>query len=357
MKIVLTGGGTAGHVTPNLAIRSGLESLGYELHYVGSQNGIEKEIICRENIPYYEISSGKLRRYLSLENIKDVFRVIKGVFDAYFVIKKIKPNVIFSKGGFVSCPVVWAGKLNRVPVVIHESDMTPGLANKLSSPFATKICCAFPDTINLLGKHKNKAVLTGIPVRNSLVNGSALKGLQFTKLSWKKPILLVMGGSLGSASVNDAIRDGLDDLLKTWDIVHLTGKGKLDEKFNNVNGYVQYEYINENMGDLMAMADMIVSRAGATAIFEIISCRKPVIFIPLSENVSRGDQVLNARFIDKEGLGKMLEEGFSTEEFINTVNTVYNDRKDMIARQSKFIDGSSVDKVIKVISEVSKKNK
>ena len=357
MKIVLTGGGTAGHVTPNLAIRNGLESLGYDLYYIGSKNGIEKEIVCGENIPYYEISSGKLRRYLSLENMKDAFRVIKGVSDAYFIIRKIKPDVIFSKGGFVSCPVVWAGKLNNVPIVIHESDMTPGLANKLSSPFAKKICCAFPDTINLLGKHKDKAVLTGIPVRKNLVNGSALKGIQFTKLDWKKPILLVMGGSLGSTSVNNVIRDGLDELLKTWDIVHLTGKGKLDERYKNIDGYVQYEYINENMGDLIAMADMIVSRAGATAIFEIMSCKKPVVFIPLSENVSRGDQVLNARFIDKEGLGKMLEEGFSTEEFINTINTVYKSGKDMVKKQSRFIDGSSEDKVIKIINEISKKNK
>lgn len=356
MKIVLTGGGTAGHVTPNIALKDELINRDYEICYIGSHDGIEREIVGRENIEYYGISSGKLRRYMSFENFKDSFKVFKGLIDAYFIIRKIKPDIVFSKGGFVSCPVVWASKINKVPVVIHESDMSPGLANKLSSPFASKICCAFPSTLKYLDKYKDKVEITGIPVRENVLNGNRLKALSFTNLRGDKPVLLVMGGSLGSINVNRVIRENLDDLLVKWNIVHITGKGNLDESLSR-NGYVQFEYINDNMGDLLELSNLIISRAGATAIFEIMACKKPAIFIPLPSSGSRGDQILNAHFIKNEGLGEMIEEGFTPGELIELIDKTYENRFMIATKQNRFLKRNSIDAIIDIIEDSALKSR
>ena len=238
-RIILTGGGTAGHVTPNIALLPKLKELGYDIHYIGSYNGIEKELIEPFGIPYYGISSGKLRRYFSWQNFTDPFRVLKGLSEANKLVRQLKPDVIFSKGGFVSVPVVMAGKRNKVPVIIHESDMTPGLANKLAFPSATKVCCNFVETLKQLPE--GKAVLTGSPIRQELLSGNKIAALDFCGFTAGKPVILVIGGSLGSVAVNNAVRGALPELLKTFQVIHLCGKGKLDQSLVGTEGYVLEE--------------------------------------------------------------------------------------------------------------------
>ena len=238
-RIVLTGGGTAGHVTPNIALIPSLKEKGYEISYIGSYNGIERKLIEDLNIPYYGIASGKLRRYFDVKNFSDPFRVVKGYTQARALMKKLKPDVVFSKGGFVAVPVVLAAKHRHIPVVIHESDMTPGLANKLSLPAATKVCCNFPETLEHLPE--GQAVLTGSPIRQELLKGNKLNALKFCGFTANKPVLMVIGGSQGSVIVNDAIRGILPELLKTFQVVHLCGAGKVDPTLNYLEGYVQFE--------------------------------------------------------------------------------------------------------------------
>ena len=218
-RIILTGGGTAGHVTPNIALIPRLKEEGFDIHYIGSYNGIEKKLIEDMRIPYHGISSGKLRRYFDVRNFSDPFRVIKGCGEASRLVKSLKPDVVFSKGGFVSVPVVLAAKKHRVPAIIHESDMSPGLANKLCIPSAVKICCNFPEAMEHLPK--DKAVLTGTPIRQELFQGDPLEAIRFTGLSANKPTILVVGGSTGSVKDNEAVRGCLDELLKTYQIIHL----------------------------------------------------------------------------------------------------------------------------------------
>ena len=229
-RIILTGGGTAGHVTPNIALLPRLKELGYDIHYIGSYTGIEKELIEQFQIPYHGISSGKLRRYFSWQNFTDPFRVLKGFGEANKLIKTLKPDVIFSKGGFVSVPVVLAGKNSKVPTIIHESDMTPGLANKISIPSATKVCCNFPETLNHLPD--GKAVLTGSPIRQELLTGDKEAAKKLCGFTSDKPVILIIGGSLGSVIVNNAVRAILPELLKDFQVIHLCGKGKTDESLS-----------------------------------------------------------------------------------------------------------------------------
>ncbi len=275
-RIILTGGGTAGHVTPNIALLPRLKELGYDIHYIGSYTGIEKDLIKQFEIPYHGISSGKLRRYFSVQNFTDPFRVLKGFREANKLIKELKPDVIFSKGGFVSVPVVMAGKRRHVPTIIHESDMTPGLANKISIPSATKVCCNFPETLEHLPKEK--AVLTGSPIRQELLEGSRSAALEFCGLTDDKPVILIIGGSLGSVAVNNAVRSVLPELLKDFHVIHLCGKGKMDDSLKSLKGYVQFEYIQNQLKDLFALTDVVISRAGANAICELLALHKPNLF-------------------------------------------------------------------------------
>ena len=296
-SIILTGGGTAGHVTPNIALLPRLRAANYTISYIGSTDGIEKTLIEAQHIPYYGISSGKLRRYFSLKNFTDPFRVLKGFSEASHLMKTLRPDIVFSKGGFVSVPVVLAAKRHHIPVICHESDLTPGLANKLSMPSATKICCNFPETLSYLPKEK--AVLTGCPIRKELLEGSKKAALMLTGFTSTKPVLMVMGGSLGAAAINQAVRAALPDLLKTWQVIHLCGKGKLDQSLTSQKGYIQYEYIQKELPDLFALCDLVISRAGANAICELLALRKPALLIPLSAQASRGDQILNARSFER----------------------------------------------------------
>ena len=324
--IVLTGGGTAGHVTPNIALMGRLKEQGYQISYIGSYNGIEKTLIEELGIPYYGISSGKLRRYFDLKNFTDPFRVLKGFSEARKLLKQLKPDVVFSKGGFVTVPVVIAAGRLKIPAIIHESDMTPGLANKLCIPSAVKVCCNFPETKAHLPE--GKAVVTGTPIRPELLQGDADKGRAFTGFTSEKPVIMIIGGSLGAQAVNDAIRRILPELLKDFQVVHLCGKGKRDDSKNDLKGYVQYEYIESELADLFAMADIVISRAGANAICELQALKKPNLLIPLSANASRGDQILNARSFEKQGFSMVLEEEAITDEvLLKAVHDLYDHRE------------------------------
>ena len=352
-RIILTGGGTAGHVTPNIALIPKLRELGYDIQYIGSYNGIEKELIEPFGIPYHGISSGKLRRYFSLQNFTDPFRVLKGLSEAKKLIRELKPDIIFSKGGFVSVPVVLAGKKNKVPVIIHESDMTPGLANKLAIPSATKVCCNFPETMNYLPAEK--AVLTGSPIRQELLTGNRITALDLCGFTADKPVILVIGGSLGSVAVNTAVRDALPELLKTFQIIHLCGKGKLDESLTDQNGYKQFEYISEELRDIFALADIVISRAGANAICELLALRKPNLLIPLSANASRGDQILNARSFERQGFSMVLEEeAVNKETLLSAVQQLYQNREVFTDAMKNSGQQNSIDTIIKLIQDHSK---
>lgn len=355
-RIVMTGGGTAGHVTPNIALIPELQEKGYEIHYIGSYHGIESQLIGDLGIPYYGIASGKLRRYIDPKNLSDPFKVIKGLGQARHLLGKLKPDVVFSKGGFVAVPVVLAAKSRGIPCVIHESDMTPGLANKICIPCAHRVCTNFPETMKHLPAAK--AVLTGSPIRQELFQGSKEKGLAFCGFNNKKPVVLIIGGSLGAVAVNEAVRQILPQLLEKFQVIHLCGKGKLDSSLQNTKGYVQYEYIKQELSDLMAAADIMISRAGANAICEILALRKPNILIPLSAEASRGDQILNAASFEKSGYSIVIQENEITNEKLwNAVQNAYQDREKYIKAMEKSQLNNSIEKIVGLIEEARKHNK
>ena len=352
-RIILTGGGTAGHVTPNIALLPRLRELNYDIHYIGSYEGIEKELIEQCGVPYHGISSGKLRRYFSLKNFTDPFRVLKGFHEANKLIKTLKPDIIFSKGGFVSVPVVMAAKRCHVPTIIHESDMTPGLANKISIPSATKVCCNFPETLSHLPEEK--AVLTGSPIRQELLSGNKTAALEFCGFAPDKPVILIIGGSLGSVAVNTAVRAILPKLLKNFQVIHLCGKGKVDESLKDMKGYVQYEYIQSELKDLFALTDIVISRAGANAICEILALHKPNLLIPLSASASRGDQILNARSFERQGFSVVIEEeDLNSERLLSAIQSLYENRNSYIHAMKQSSQENAIDTISNLIEKYSK---
>ncbi len=349
-KIILTGGGTAGHVTPNLALIPELQKEGFEIIYIGSQNGIEKGLIQRENIPYYSISTGKLRRYLSAKNVTDVFRVLAGIKEATALIKKIRPDVIFSKGGFVAVPVVLGAKLHHIPVIVHESDMTPGLSNKIATPFAKKVCTTFPETLEYLPK--GKGVNTGTPIRKELFEGNREKGLKICGFTEEKPVIMMMGGSLGSVKINVRLREALPALLQDFQVVHICGKGNLADKLEKTSGYKQFEYISEELPHIFAVADVVISRAGSNSISEFLALKKPNLLIPLSVNASRGDQILNAASFEKQGFSMVLqEEDMTGTSLEKAVRTLYQNRQTYVEKMEKSRTSDGVSQVMKIIRE------
>ena len=349
-KIVLTGGGTAGHVTPNIALLPSLQESGYEITYMGSYDGIEKKLIEDFNLPYVGISTGKFRRYLDVKNLTDPFRVIKGFGEARKFLREYKPDVVFSKGGFVSVPVVRAAATLGIPCIIHESDMTPGLANKLCIPVAKKVCCNFPETYQMLPQ--DKAVLTGSPIRAELSQGNKITGLDMCGFTANKPVIMVMGGSLGAANVNKAVRDALPLLLPKYQIVHLCGKGKLDEALLNTPGYKQFEYIKAELKDLFAMTDMVISRAGANAICELLALHKPNILIPLPAASSRGDQILNAQSFADQGFSIVInEEDITTELLTKKINELYAARHVYMENMANSGQMDSIQTIMRLIEE------
>lgn len=348
--ILLTGGGTAGHVTPNLALLPSLRAEGYRVLYMGSRGGIEKSLLEAEGVPYYAVSTGKLRRYLSKENLTDVFQVLKGIREAKALIKELKPDLVFSKGGFVAVPVVLGAKKNHVPVILHESDMTPGLANKLAIPAAKVVCTNFPETVEQVG---GKGVYTGTPIRKQLFLGNRAKGLALCGFSAEKPVLMMMGGSSGAQSVNQVLRAALPKLLAQFQVLHLCGKGNLDPNLEQTPGYRQLEYADKELPDLFAAADLVLSRAGANAIGELLALRKPNLLIPLPTSASRGDQILNAASYERQGFSMvMAQEELTPESLCKALEQLYKNRQTYLDAMAKSPAGDGVEAVMAQIRSI-----
>jgi UDP-N-acetylglucosamine--N-acetylmuramyl-(pentapeptide) pyrophosphoryl-undecaprenol N-acetylglucosamine transferase len=352
-RIVLTGGGSAGHVMPNIALLPELRRRGCDIHYIGSVAGIERQLISEEGIPYHAIDTGKFRRYLDIRNVTDPFRVVHGLGQAALLMRRIRPDVLFAKGGFVSFPVIVAAWLNRVPAVIHESDLTVGMANRMSIPFASRVCFSFPETAESLPARKR--VFTGTPVRDLLLRGNSEQGRLLCGFDDSRPVALVIGGSLGSKAINAAVRASLPSILGRFQVCHICGKGGVDGSLARTGGYRQFEFVSKELPDLMAAADVVISRAGANAIFELLALRKPNLLIPLSKSASRGDQIHNAMSFKRQGFSDvLLEEDLSAESLVDHVARVYNRRKAFIQAMHMSPVGNGVHNIIKVIDEVCK---
>jgi len=351
-KIMFTGGGSAGHVTVNLALMPLFLEEGWSVEYAGSAAGIEKDLVgALPEVKYFPISTGKLRRYFDIQNVKDPFKVAKGVYEAYRLIKRRKPQVVFSKGGFVSVPVVIGAWLNKVPVIIHESDITPGLANRISIPMASVVCTTFPETAEQMNMDKSRYV--GAVVRKELHQGSADRGRDFCGFERNQFVLLIMGGSLGARKINEAVRAALPDLLRYFQIVHICGKGQVDPGLDRP-GYRQYEYINDELPDVLAMADLVVSRAGSNSIFEFLSLRKPMLLIPLTRQQSRGDQILNARSFEKAGYCNVLEEeDLDRFSLVSGIMEVFKNRKEIVENMKNNPSSDALSTVFRLIKETA----
>ncbi len=353
-RIVLTGGGTTGHVAVNLALIPQLLERGWKIHYIGSKSGIERSLIADfPEVTYHAISTGKLRRYLSRENIADAFRVLGGTFQAQHLLAKIRPRVIFSKGGYVSVPVVYGGALHRIPSITHESDLTPGLANRLCYRWVKEVLLTFRKSEEYVPREKS--FYLGPVIREQIKGGSRERGLQSFGFSGKKPILVVLGGSLGAAGLNECIWQNFEMLTEHFDILHGCGEGKKKEEYQK-EGYVAVEYFKDNMKDVLAMADIIVSRAGSNAIFEFLYYRKPMLLVPLPTAQSRGDQLLNAAEFEKQGFAKVLQEEDATpEHFRQAVLSLYHQREAMIEKQKQFAFPDAVSTIIQELERFAKK--
>lgn len=347
-NLVLTGGGTAGHVTPNIALLEKLDKSEWNIAYIGSETGIEKQLIAAQGIPYHPIKTGKMRRYFSWKNILDPFLIVYGIGQAFFLLHRLKADLVFSKGGFVAFPVVFAAWLQRIPVIAHESDMTPGLANRLCYPFVKNICINFASGKKFY-RNTSKLIVTGTPIRQALFEGSKEQGLALCHFHAEKPCLLVIGGSLGAASINRAVRDALPRLLQNFQVIHICGKGNLDANLQNKPGYRQFDYVNEELADLFAAADVVVSRAGANAVCEILALKKPHIFIPLSARVSRGDQIHNARYFMQQQVSTVIEdEALTSEGLLAAVMQVYQNSPQITAAIEALGVGSATDRILQL---------
>jgi UDP-N-acetylglucosamine--N-acetylmuramyl-(pentapeptide) pyrophosphoryl-undecaprenol N-acetylglucosamine transferase len=348
--IVFTGGGTAGHVTPNIALIEPLLSEGWDVHYIGSDSGMEKDLIAGiGGVTYHGISTGKLRRYFSWQNFIDPFRVIKGYFQAKKLVRDIRPDVIFSKGGFVSVPVVLGA--GKVPVVAHESDFSPGLSNRIASRFTDKVCVSFEDTLPHVPH--GKGFFTGTPIRPALYAGSRERARAFTGLSGEKPVLLVMGGSLGAQKLNELLRAALPELNETFDVIHLCGRGKNDCDCVAC-GYMQYEYIDRELPDLFALADVVLSRAGANSVFELLALNKPSVLVPLTSASTRGDQLLNANYFEKKHYALVLDQNTATtQSLVSTIRRVYDDRKAFTETMCEDTRSDGTEAILTIIRETA----
>lgn len=350
-RIVLTGGGTAGHVTPNIALLPALREADFDIHYIGSFEGIESRLIPDFDVPYYGISTGKFRRYFDLKNFSDPFRVLKGYMDARKILKELKPDVLFSKGGFVSVPVVRAAADLHIPCILHESDMTPGLANKLCIPLADKICCNFPETLKNLPVEK--AILTGTPIRAELTKGNRIAALEACGFTANKPVIMVIGGSQGSASINQVVREALPRLLENFQVLHLCGKDKVDNLMLSIPGYKQFEYVKTELKDFFALADLVVSRAGANAICELLALKKPNILIPLSLG-SRGDQILNAASFEEQGFSIVIrEEALDCFSLIDKIEELYQNKQRYIETMNESGQINAIPRIMELINEAA----
>ena len=349
-RIVFTGGGTAGHVTPNMALIELLQREDWKIDYIGSINGVEESMIKAINIPYHAIRCGKLRRYFSWKNFYDPFNMLFGILQSFVLLRQLKPNVIFSKGGFVALPVVIAAWINRIPVIAHESDMSPGLANRLSFPFVNKICVTFAAAKKHF-KRKDKVIVTGTPIRQQLFAGDKDRGLALCGFTADKPCLLIMGGSMGSSAINQSLRQALDDLSERFQVIHLCGKGNLDSTLKHKTGYCQFEYANSELPDLFAATDVVISRAGANSLCEILALGKPHVLIPLSLKASRGDQIQNARYFEQQGISVVIqEEALTPLSLISALDEVVSRQTEIMSR----IHALNIESATQIIADMIK---
>ena len=352
-KIVLTGGGTLGHVTPHLSLIPHLKEAGYEIHYIGTEKGMEAEKIrSLPGVTYHAVQSGKLRRYFSWQNFVDPFKVIAGAFQSARLMGKLRPDVVFSKGGFVAVPVVFGAWLHRVPVVCHESDLTPGLANRLCAPFARKIATTFPECAQALGP---KAEMTGTPLRPELFRGSRARGLSLLGFDGSRPILLMMGGSSGAQAVNRALREALPRLTDQFDVAHICGKGNLDEGLQGARGYRQLEFLDAELPDALACADLVLSRAGSNALCEFQALCKPMLLVPYPKGASRGDQILNAQSLQRRGLAHvLLQEDMTADTLVRALEETWADREQLVSALHAAPPADGTRRVLEMIEEVQR---
>ena len=353
-KIVLTGGGTMGHVTPNLALLPHLLEMGYEVHYIGTEKGVEADKLSAiPGLTYHAVKSGKLRRYFDWKNFTDPFRVLAGAIQSAHLMGKIKPDVCFSKGGFVAVPVVFGAWLHRIPVVCHESDLTPGLANKLCTPFAKKVATTFPECAAALGA---KAECVGTPLRPELFAGNKAAGLKLLGFTGEKPVLMMMGGSLGAQAVNKALREALPELLNTFDVVHICGKGNLDASLEGKAGYTQLEFVSAELPDIFACADLVLSRAGSNALMEFQALARPLLLVPYPKGASRGDQILNAQSLEKRGLCRvLLQENMTAATLTEALMNTWADREKLTEAVKAAPPADGTMRVLEMIEEVQGK--
>jgi len=353
-KLLITGGSTAGHIVPYIPLIKDLSNSGWEIHCLCLNNELERRLLGKLNITFHKIESGKLRRYLSFENVKDLFKAIRGFKRAYWLVKQIQPNIVFSKGGHVAPPVALAAWLNKVPFIIHESDTIPSLTTKLSYYFSDLVCTGFDvedgENWNVAGR-KIKHKYTGIPIREEFINLAILRKKR-DKLN-----LLVIGGSLGSNNINVAVRDNLQPLLNHFNIVHICGLGKIDQSLKSLKNYQQEEFIVEGIATLINNADIVVSRGGATFLYECLYLGKPVLVIPLSRIVSRGDQVSNAVFIKSKDYGDyILEEDLinNPDLLLKKLASIKNNRVKYENSISNALLINAKEKIIELINSLAK---
>ena len=338
-------------MTPHLSLIPHLQKAGYEIHYIGTEKGMEAEKIRSvPGVTYHAVKSGKLRRYFDWKNFTDPFRVLAGMIQSAALMGKIKPDVVFSKGGFVAVPVVFGAWLNRIPVLCHESDLTPGLANKLCKPFAKRFATTFPECAAALG---DKAEMTGTPLRPELFRGSRAKGLSLLKFDGTKPVLMMMGGSSGAQAVNAALRAALPEITKEFDVAHICGKGNLDESLKSVTGYTQVEFLDADLPDALAACDLVLSRAGANALCEFQALAKPLLLVPYPKGASRGDQILNAQSLEKRGLCHvLLQENMTAETLTAALRKTWAERESLIAAVKAAPPADGTKRVLELIEEV-----
>jgi UDP-N-acetylglucosamine--N-acetylmuramyl-(pentapeptide) pyrophosphoryl-undecaprenol N-acetylglucosamine transferase len=349
--IVFTGGGSAGHITPNLALIAEIKQEGWQIEYIGSKNSLEETMIKVTGISFHAISSGKLRRYFSWQNLIDPFYVLLGIIQAYRRLRHLKTDIVFSKGGFVAFPVVFAAWLNRIPVIAHESDISPGLANRLSLPFLSKLCITFPTALSQFKKH-NHVTVTGTPIRQQLFNGSKINGLARCQFHASTPCLLVMGGGQGASKLNEVVRQSLVILTKHYQIIHLCGPNKVDTALSDYPNYRQFDYADDELPDLLAASDIIVSRAGANSLYEILALKKPHVLVPLSARISRGDQIENAAYFEKQGVSVVVDDDLLTaERLINAIKTVVLNQEVIVFKLNQLNIKCAKSHIITLIKE------
>lgn len=351
-KIVLTGGGTAGHVMPNIALLKYLEKEFDEIHYIGSHNGIERNIIEKyPQVIYHGISTVKLIRSLTPKNLLIPFKLLKSLRETRKILKGINPSVIFSKGGFVSVPVVLAGSKLKIPIIAHESDSSIGLANKIIIKKCEKMCFSFE---NLAKKYKEKGLYTGSPIRDNIFKGDKEKTLKELNFAPNKTTILIMGGSLGATAINNVIFENAEELSKKYNIIHIVGKNNINKKLINLKNYKQIEFTNQ-IENYFAAADLIISRSGSNSIFEFLALKKPMILIPLPKASSRGDQILNAQIFHNNGFSHILyQEKLNKDSLLDLISYVFQNKNFYVSNMQKSTIQNANKLILNEIKKVAK---